>query len=247
MGFNVRRYRRKLLIKPSKAAIKRVRKQLATEMRALRGSNAEVVIFTIAPIVRGWAAYYRSGVSSKVFHALDCYLWKLTYKWATYIHPNKPKRWVVHQYFGRFNKARQDRWVFGHRSSGAYLPKFSWTKIVRHQMVAGTASPDDPALTDYWAQPRRNSRPPLDRGALRLLKAQQGRCYLCGDNLLHVEREPHSPQEWEQWRRTTRKAITKHYIVVSGREGTPGDARLVHAHCHRRQVGTGRDPALLPA
>jgi RNA-directed DNA polymerase len=36
--------------------------------------------------------------------------------------------------------------VFGDRISGAYLLKFSWTKIVRHQLVKGRASPDDPAL-----------------------------------------------------------------------------------------------------
>lgn len=53
-------------------------------------------------------------------------------------------------YFGRFNTARQDRWVFGDRETGAYLVKFAWTKIIRHQLVKGTASPDDPALTDYW-------------------------------------------------------------------------------------------------
>jgi hypothetical protein len=41
-----------------------------------------------------------------------------------------PKHWIVDRYFGRFNKARQDRWVFGDRDSGAYLLKFSWTKIV---------------------------------------------------------------------------------------------------------------------
>src|SRR6266540_4350615 len=39
LGFNVRRHRGKLLIKPSKAAIRRVRRRLADEMRTLRGSN----------------------------------------------------------------------------------------------------------------------------------------------------------------------------------------------------------------
>lgn len=42
------------------------------------------------------------------------------------------------RYFGAFNKSRQDRWVFGDRESGAYLTKFAWTKIVRHQLVGGT-------------------------------------------------------------------------------------------------------------
>ena len=51
----------------------------------------------------------------------------------------------------------------------AYLLKFSWTNIVRHQMVNGTASPDDPALTDYWAARRRRIKPPLDSYTLRLL------------------------------------------------------------------------------
>ena len=39
LGFNVRRYRGKLLIKPSKAAVRRIRARLHTELRSLRGSN----------------------------------------------------------------------------------------------------------------------------------------------------------------------------------------------------------------
>jgi RNA-directed DNA polymerase len=37
LGFNVRRYRTKLLIKPSKAAVRRHRERLAAEMRACVG------------------------------------------------------------------------------------------------------------------------------------------------------------------------------------------------------------------
>jgi RNA-directed DNA polymerase len=55
LGFTVRRFNGKLLIKPSKAAV---------------------------PIVRGWSAYYRTVVSSELFSALDRYLWRLIYKWA---------------------------------------------------------------------------------------------------------------------------------------------------------------------
>ena len=53
---------------------------------------------------------------------------------------------------------------------GAYLLRFSWTKIVRHQLVPGTASPDDPALADYWAKRRQRRTPPLDSVSLGLLK-----------------------------------------------------------------------------
>ena len=109
------------------------------------------------PIIRGWSAYYRAVVSSKEFSTLDGYMWKLTYKWAKYSHSNKSKHWVVNRYFGSFNRSRRDRWVFGDRNSGAYLLKFAWTKIVRHQMVPGTASPDDPALAEYWARRRQRA------------------------------------------------------------------------------------------
>jgi hypothetical protein len=78
--------------------------------------------------------------------ALDQYLWHLTYRWARRSHQNKSRGWVATRYFGRFNKFRSDRWVFGDRDSGAYLIKFSWTDIVRHTLVQGGASPDDPAL-----------------------------------------------------------------------------------------------------
>jgi RNA-directed DNA polymerase len=191
LGFNVRRYRGKLLIKPSKAAVRRIRERLRTEIRSLRGANAQAVIARLNPIIRGWAAYYRTVVSSETFSKLDHYLWKLTYKWAKHSHPNKPTRWVIHRYFGTFNKSRQDRWVFGDRVSGGYLLRFSWTKIVRHQMVRGTSSRDNPALASYWADRRRKGIPrPIGTPTLRLLESQHGRCPQCGELLLDADRPP---------------------------------------------------------
>jgi RNA-directed DNA polymerase len=247
LGFNVRRYRGKPLIKPSKAAIRRIRERLRTELRSLRGTNAPTVIKRLNPIIRGWAAYYRTQVSSETFGALDQYLWELTYKWATFSHANKPTRWVVHRYFGTFNKSRRDRWVFGDRASGAYLHKFAWTNIVRHQIVRGGASPDDPALAEYWAWRRRKAPPPIDNTSLWLLGTQDGRCPICADQLLAVDDRPQSPLEWEQWLAITRKTIIK----VTMRAGGASDAaepRLIHAHCRTgHHARNGRNPALLPA
>ena len=152
-GFTVRRFpsRRggKLIIKPSAAAVRRFKRRLATEFRSLRGANAAAVLARIAPVTRGWGAFYRTVVSSRVFSGLDDYLWKLCYKWATWSHRKKPKPWIAGRYFGRFHPGRADRWVFGDRASGAYLPRLAWMKIERHQMVAGTASPDDPSLAAH--------------------------------------------------------------------------------------------------
>ena len=244
LGFNVRRYQGKLLIKPSKAAIQRHRKRLAAEMSDLRGANAKAVISRLNPIIRGWSAYYRNVVSSKEFSKLDSYLWTLTYKWSTFSHSNKSKRWVVNRYFGPFNKSRRNRWVFGDRSSGVYLLRHSWTGIVRHQMVPGTASPDDPLLAEYWAKRRQRVAPPLDGVSLRQMKAQHGRCPLCNALLLLADLEPQSPEEWEQWLTVTRKAVRRDAITAERERGTPIEPvafRLVHADCRRRShtaVGT---------
>jgi RNA-directed DNA polymerase len=248
LGFEIRRYRGKLLTKPSKDALRRIRKRLSEEVTALRGANADAVIARLNPIITGWAAYYRIGVSKRAFGALDAHLWRLAWKWAKFSHPNKPRRWIIARYFGMFNPARQDKWVFGSRETGFYLRKFAWTKIVRHRMVAGRASPDDPALTGYWDQRRRRARLPVDPATWHLLRRQRGRCPLCRGLLLHADHQPQGPGEWQQWHTATRKAIRKHAIASVMDLGAPDERaahHLIHVHC-RRRISSGTNPALLP-
>jgi RNA-directed DNA polymerase len=256
LGFHLRRYPNgKLLIKPSVTAIKRVRKRLASEFRALRGANVAAVLAKINPIVRGWVAYYRTVVSSRVFNALTDYLWKLTYKWACWSHQNKPKRWITRRYYGKFDKFRDDRWVFGDRDTGAYMPKPAWTDIVRHTLVKGRASVDDPDLTEYWTQRRRKVKPPLDPYTVRLLTRQNERCTLCGEHLLNPDQQPQSPQDWERWhQRVTKKAFKAEHLVhhTAASGTTPHDDRthLVHVTCNRTgttRTGKRRNTVLQPA
>jgi RNA-directed DNA polymerase len=248
LGFNVRRYGDKLLIKPSKAAIRRIRERLRTELRSLRGANARTVIGRLNPIVRGWANYYRGVVSSRTFSALDDYIWRLTYKWALFTHPNKPTAWIIPRYFGPFNQSRRDRWVFGDRASGAYMQKFAWTRIARHWMVQSAASPDDPALTHYWAERRRKSPPPtINKASLRLFEAQGGRCSVCGAWLVPVDEQPQSPREWERWLHAARTTIIQ--TAVWELDTTDAsDRRLMHTDCRNGpRARGGEGPALLSA
>src|SRR5687767_11451667 len=51
LGFTIRRYPNgKLLTKPSNDALRRIRKRLSVEVKALRGSNADTVIAKLNPI-----------------------------------------------------------------------------------------------------------------------------------------------------------------------------------------------------
>jgi hypothetical protein len=156
-------------------------------------------------------------------------LWRLTWKWAMISHEHKPAHWVFARYFAKFNKARQDRWVFGNRQTGGYLHRFAWTNIVRHQIVRYGASPDDPELADYWAWRRRKAPVPINRTALWLHREQDGRCAICRVSLIAVEDRPQTPHQWETWLATTRKTID---VVWDNGTSDKAEPRLIHPHCN---------------
>jgi RNA-directed DNA polymerase len=56
-----------------------------------------MVLVRLNPIIRGWAAYYGTAVSSEALDALDRYLWGLTHKWAKYGSANKSMHWVINR------------------------------------------------------------------------------------------------------------------------------------------------------
>lgn len=111
LGFTVRQYRNpgKLLIAPSKAAVKRFRGRLRAEVRSLHGAPASAVISRLNSILRRWAAYYRTALSKRVFADIDSTLWWTMFKWGRRQNNTKTGQWIVDRYFGRFNPTRQDR------------------------------------------------------------------------------------------------------------------------------------------
>jgi len=248
LGWNFRRYPvGKILITPSKAAVRKHRQRLADEMRRLRGSNAGAVVGTLNPIIRGWTAYHRSQVSSRAFGVLTDYTWQLTYKWVRRAHPNKGARWAAGKYYGRFCPSRNDRWVFGDRDTGAYLLKHCWTGIRRHVMVKGRSSPDDPDLAGYWENRRRKKRGlALDAGTLTLLTKQENKCPYCGNPLFDLSNLPSSAEDWEDWwLGVTRQRLPRASSAEDSAQPPDGNGTvfaLVHAFCHRSRT-TGRRSA----
>ena len=224
----------KLLIKPSKAAVRRIRERLRDELRSLRGSNAQAVISRLNPIIRGWAAYYRTQVSAETFGKLDHYLWRLTCKWATASHPNKPTHWVIARYFGKFNKARQDRWVFGDRTQRRLHAPL---RLDQHRPTPDRQAPGitrrpracrllglATAQSAPADQPHRPTAPPSPGRSLRDLQEHAARRSRTGH-------KPHT--NGRHWLATTRKTID---VVWDQARRTRLTPRLIHLHCnHTRQ------------
>src|ERR1019366_4179049 len=99
LPFNIRRSRTsqgsKVLTRPSRDAMKKIRRRLADELRAMRGSPVTEGLYVLNPVIRGQANYYRTGASQKSFQSLDGYLWQQLYKWARRRHPKKGRKWVT--------------------------------------------------------------------------------------------------------------------------------------------------------
>ncbi|MDH2393374.1 reverse transcriptase domain-containing protein [Streptomyces sp. HNM0663] len=77
LGFNIQRPRNgKVIIKPSKDAIKRLTRTLKERIRTMVAWPLDSVIRGLNPIIRGWSTYYRGVVSSNVFAMLDTYMFQ---------------------------------------------------------------------------------------------------------------------------------------------------------------------------
>lgn len=236
LGFNVRRYRDKLIIKPSDDAVRRAKARIKETVReAGYGVSSEQLIFNLRPFVRGWSTYYRHAVSSAAFKKLDTYTYECLRRWAYRRHQNKTGLWVSQRYWGQNRKGRSAKWVFG--TPELHLPLFAWTKIVRHVLVKGAASKDDPELVDYWTGRTRKRMPGTEkRTVLTLAARQKGLCPRCGTGLIEgAEYDPQDVRDWARWFSANCRGIHVHHIVHRSEGGSDHltNLEVVHASCHR--------------
>lgn len=155
LGFTIRKYKEKLLIKPAKSNCLKFLRTLARELMGLRAESAVTVIRVLNPKIRGWANYYRHVVSSQIFSTIAHRVFWMTWRWARRRHPNKSAAWVKRKYYATLGDRH---WVFyGHeRSKQRTLFLFSPTtvSIQRHVKIKSEANPYDPAFAEYFTNRR---------------------------------------------------------------------------------------------
>ncbi|WP_447970100.1 group II intron reverse transcriptase/maturase [Nitrospira sp. M1] len=156
LGFNVRTYQGKLLIKPSKDAQRRIHRLVRHIIGGSKAITQSDLIDWLNPIIRGWANYYRHVVSAATFHTLDYVLWKALWRWAVRRHPKKGRRWVAKRYFQTFGSRS---WLFACRHATDQHETSEWMKLAfasetpirRHVKVKADANPYDPEWSRYFA------------------------------------------------------------------------------------------------
>jgi len=173
----------KTLIKPSKEGVQRHLQELRTIVRKSQSLPQEEIIAQLNPVMKGWAQYYRTVVSTKQFALCDHLLFQMLWRQMTRKHPKKGAKWVKRKYW---RTIEGDTWTYTTPAGPQQreMIKHAATSTQRHTKVKGKASPFDGNLL-YWA--KRLKDHPLTRPTIgKLLQKQQGKCRWCG---LHFREE----------------------------------------------------------
>jgi RNA-directed DNA polymerase len=128
LGWNFRKYKGKLLTKPSKKSIENVTKKISDMIKNGKAWKQEDLIGALNPIIIGWTNYHQSVVSKETFSKLDYTVWNMLWRWAKRRHPEKPRSWIAKRYW---HSEGTRNWVFSTKNKNK-LKLFSDTKIVRH-------------------------------------------------------------------------------------------------------------------
>jgi len=103
LGFNIRGYQTeqglKVLNKPAKDRIKRLKTKLKALFIKYRNDDIEKLIRSVNSTILGTANYWKQGVAKKAFGEIDNYIWTLTAQYLRRQHPNKSWKWIKTKYF----------------------------------------------------------------------------------------------------------------------------------------------------
>ena len=162
LGFNVRKYKGKLLIKPAKASVKRLLTDIRALIKASKSTTTEQLIWQLNNKLRGWANYYRHVVLKATFNHIDAQVFRALMAWIDRRHSRKSAHWKKQRYFRR-DGLRQ--WVFFapiRDKSGVVtsldLFNAASVPIVRHVKIQAKATLYDPTYTAYFTQRAQSRR-----------------------------------------------------------------------------------------
>ena len=162
LGFNIRKYHEKLLIKPSKASIKSFLEDIRATIKSASAQPTEILIHRLNQKITGWTNYYKGGVSSKIFASIDSKIFLALKQWCMKRHARKGKRWIFRKYF---TTLAGDHWRFhciakdkdGNKKP-LYLKRASDTHIRRHRKIKAEANPFDPRFKEYFKAREKNRK-----------------------------------------------------------------------------------------
>jgi len=223
LGQNVRKYKGKLMIKPSAKNVKAFLAKARAKISPQQTSAGELIA-QLNPIIRGWANYHQHIVSKRMFVKVDNFIFQWLWQWTRRRHPGRPRRWIKRKYF---TTRGGDHWVFfgelkkeGTRRQ-IFLFNAASVRIRRHCKIKGDANPYDPAMETYFERRLDAQMSATLRGYRQLLslwKKQDRRCLVCQQPITRIT----------GWHRHHR------IWLVNGGADTTDNVALLHPTCHQQ-------------
>ncbi len=150
---NIRKYKGKLLIHPSKKSIQSFKDKLKAMFIRYRGIPAHGLIGLLNPVIRGWSNYHKGICAKSTFAKLRAFIYRQLKKWAKYQHGNKNRWWIFWRYFtdNHFTDKRESR-----KGVACYrLYRIAYVPIRYHVKIRSNANPFLPEFDKYFFQRRK--------------------------------------------------------------------------------------------
>jgi len=156
LGQRVRKYGKKLLIRPTPQSVRSVLEKARQLIGSCRGVAAAVLIRKLNPLLRGWANYHRHVVSKRTFDRVGLYRRRMLWRWARRNHPNKSRGGIQRRYHSADQHGAFSVWTHDREGKRRVLSAYSVarTAIERHIKVRGEANPYQPESVEYFEKRR---------------------------------------------------------------------------------------------
>jgi RNA-directed DNA polymerase len=222
LGQNVRKYKGKMLIKPSKKNVHAFLEKVQGVMNKQRNVRTIELIKKLNPIIRGWAMYHRHVVSKRIFSSIDHAIFQMTWRWAKRRHSGKKNvMWVKNRYFTQIGGRD---WLFfdtEEETQKRYtLFQAASIPIKRHVKIdskANTYLPSDEPYFEWRTQQKMADKWQGRQLSNFIYQRQRGRCAYC-DELIELKTGWHI-----------------HHIVqrIHGGKDTADNLVILHPNCHK--------------
>ncbi|MCA1700493.1 MAG: group II intron reverse transcriptase/maturase [Actinobacteria bacterium] len=108
LGWRIKRQRRGsdgrhfVYTYPSKRSLAAVKAKVRQITRSGYNQTLAELLHRLNPVLRGWCAYFRCGVSSQTFAYLDAFAWRRVLRWLRRKYPKRNMRWLLGHYLPRW-------------------------------------------------------------------------------------------------------------------------------------------------
>jgi RNA-directed DNA polymerase len=90
--------RRYVYTYPSKRSLQAVKAKVSQITRSGYNQTLDQLLHRLNPVLRGWCAYFRCGVSSQTFAYLDAFAWRRVVCWLRWKYPKRNWGWLIRRY-----------------------------------------------------------------------------------------------------------------------------------------------------